>query len=46
MLLVAVVTGIVLLVGGALCIAFLRPERLGAILQKRYVAEPVEVRSA
>ncbi|MFE0749251.1 MFS transporter [Gordonia sp. NPDC058843] len=31
------ITGIVLLVGGALCIAFLRPERLGATLQKRYV---------
>ena len=41
-----IITGIVLLVGGALCIAFLRPERLGAILQKRYVKEPVEARSA
>lgn len=40
------ITGIVLLIGGALCIAFLRPERLGAILQKRYVKEPVEARSA
>ncbi|OUC78192.1 MFS transporter [Gordonia lacunae] len=37
------ITGIVLLVGGALCIAFLRPERLGATLQKRYVKEPAEV---
>ncbi|MCR5978031.1 MFS transporter [Gordonia jinghuaiqii] len=33
------ITGILLLVGGALCIAFLRPERLGATLQKRYVKE-------
>ncbi|MCK8613705.1 MFS transporter [Gordonia sp. C13] len=36
------ITGIVLLVGGALCIAFLRPERLGATLQKRYIKEPAE----
>ncbi|MCG7631953.1 MFS transporter [Gordonia McavH-238-E] len=36
------ITGIVLLVGGALCIAFLRPERLGATLQKRYVKESAD----
>ncbi|ALG86805.1 major facilitator transporter [Gordonia phthalatica] len=30
------ITGIILLVGGALCIAFLRPERLGSALQRRY----------
>lgn len=31
------ITGIVLLVGGAVCAAFLRPERLGATLQQRHV---------
>lgn len=31
------ITGLVLLVGGALCIAFLRPERLGRTLQQRFV---------
>lgn len=30
------ITGIVLLIGGALCIAFLRPERLGHALQNRF----------
>ncbi|MEE3849706.1 MFS transporter [Gordonia sp. LSe1-13] len=30
------ITGIVLLVGGALCIAFLRPERLAHTLQQRF----------
>ncbi|AZG46652.1 MFS transporter [Gordonia insulae] len=36
------ITGIVLLIGGALCIAFLRPERLGATLQRRYVTQDAE----
>ncbi|MGV9712852.1 MFS transporter [Gordonia sp. NPDC003424] len=31
------ITGLVLLVGGTLCIAFLRPERLGRTLQQRFV---------
>lgn len=31
------ITGIVLLVGGGLCTAFLRPERLGRTLQQRFV---------
>lgn len=41
------ITGLVLVVGGALCIAFLRPERLGTMLQKRFVknvGEPVAAR--
>ncbi|WP_439032420.1 MFS transporter [Gordonia terrae] len=40
------ITGIVLLVGGALCIAFLRPERLGATLQRRHVKNPVDAPSS
>lgn len=31
------ITGIILLIGGAMCIAFLRPEHLGSTLQRRYV---------
>ena len=31
------ITGLVLLIGGAMCIAFLRPERLGRTLQQRFI---------
>lgn len=31
------ITGVILLVGGVLCILLLRPERLGGKLQRKYV---------